>query len=86
MNKKNTKFAYAINAPLIIYLACVLLGPIIWGIWMSFTNKNNWWGCCFIGLDNYITLLADEEYRRSIINTLVFTFFSIVGKCFFSVY
>ena len=47
MNKKNTKFAYAINAPLIIYLACVLLGPIIWGIWMSFTNKNNWWGCCF---------------------------------------
>ena len=37
MNKKNTKFAYAINAPLIIYLACVLLGPIIWGIWMSFT-------------------------------------------------
>ena len=39
----------------------------------------------FIGLDNYITLLADEEYRRSILNTLVFTFFSIVGKCFFGI-
>ena len=85
MNKKNTKFAYAINAPLIIYLACVLLGPIIWGIWMSFTNKTIGGDAVFIGLDNYITLLADEEYRRSIINTLVFTFFSIVGKCFFGI-
>lgn len=85
MNKKNTKFAYAINTPLIIYLACVLLGPIIWGIWMSFTNKTIGGDATFIGLDNYITLLADEEYRRSIINTLVFTFFSIVGKCFFGI-
>ena len=84
-NKKNTKFAYAINAPLIIYLACVLLGPIIWGIWMSFTNKTIGGDAVFIGLDNYITLLADEEYRRSILNTLVFTFFSIVGKCFFGI-
>ena len=30
--KKNTRFAYTVNAPLIIYLLCVLAGPIIWGV------------------------------------------------------
>lgn len=83
--KRNTKFAYAINAPLIIYLACVLLGPIIWGIWMSFTNKTIGGEGVFIGLDNYIKLLGDKEYRRSILNTLVFTGVSIVGKMMFGI-
>lgn len=81
----NTKFAYAINAPLILYLVCVLLGPILWGIWMSFTNKTIGGDASFIGLDNYINLLADKEYRRSILNTLVFTGISIAGKMVFGI-
>lgn len=85
IKKGNTKFAYIINAPLIIYLACVLLGPILWGIWMSFTNKTIGGEATFIGIQNYIDLLSDKEYRRSILNTLVFTGISIVGKCFFGI-
>lgn len=85
IKKGNTKFAYAVNAPLIIYLLCVLLGPILWGIWMSFTNKTIGGDATFIGLQNYIDLLGDKEYRRSIINTLIFTGASIIGKCFFGI-
>lgn len=85
IKKGNTKFAYAVNAPLIIYLLCVLLGPILWGIWMSFTNKTIGGDATFIGLQNYIDLLGDKEYRRSIINTLIFTGASILGKCFFGI-
>lgn len=85
MKRGNTKFAYAINAPLILYLVCVLLGPILWGIWMSFTNKTIGGEASFIGLDNYINLLADKEYRRSILNTLVFTGISIAGKMVFGI-
>ena len=82
---RNTRFAYMVNAPLIIYMACVLLGPIIWGVSLSFTNKTIGGAAVFTGLTNYITLLKDPEYLRSIANTLVFTFFSIIGKIFFGV-
>ncbi|MGI6069358.1 MAG: carbohydrate ABC transporter permease [Blautia sp.] len=85
LQSKNTRFAYAVNAPLIIYLVCVLAGPIIWGISLSFTDKTIGGGASFIGLGNYINLLQDKEYLRSIANTLGFTFFSIIGKMFFGV-
>ena len=84
-NKRDTKFAYAINAPLIIYLVCILVGPVLWGIYMSFTNKIIGGDATFIGIKNYVDLLSDAEYRRSILNTLVFTAISIVGKLFFGV-
>ena len=82
---RNTRFAYAVNAPLIIYMVCVLLGPIIWGVSLSFTNKTIGGAAAFTGLQNYITLLQDPEYLRSIANTLLFTFFSIIGKIIFGV-
>ena len=79
--KKNTRFAYTVNAPLIIYLLCVLAGPIIWGVSLSFTNKSIGGSASFIGFQNYIELLTDKEYLHSILNTLSFTFFSIISKC-----
>lgn len=82
---KDTKFAYAVNLPLIIYLICVLAGPIIWGVSLSFTNKTIGGGADFIGLQNYAKLLMDKEYLRSVLNTLGFTFLSIIGKMIFGI-
>lgn len=76
----NTKFAYLINAPLIVYLCCVLVFPICWGIYISFTNKTIGGDANFIGLRNYERLLNDPEYIRSIVNTLKFTVVSIAIK------
>lgn len=76
----NTKFAYLINAPLIVYLCCVLVFPICWGIYISFTNKTIGGDAVFIGLRNYKRLLNDSEYIRSILNTLKFTVISIAVK------
>lgn len=76
----NTKFAYIINLPLILYLCCVLVFPICWGIYISFTNKTIGGGASFIGLRNYERLLKDPEYIRSIVNTLKFTVISILAK------
>lgn len=89
MNKKsrrlaeNTKFAYKINLPLIIYLACVLAFPICWGIYISFTNKTIGGEAAFVGLKNYQRLLKDPEYIRSIVNTLKFTVITIGLKMVF---
>lgn len=76
----NTRFAYKINVPLIVYLCCVLVFPVCWGIYISFTNKTIGGDASFIGLRNYERLLKDPEYIRSIVNTLKFTVISILAK------
>lgn len=47
---------------------------------MSLTNKTIGNPASFVGLKNYIRLLGDAEYRRSILNTLLFTAISIAVK------
>ncbi len=84
-DKKNTKFAYAVNAPLIIYIVMVLLVPMIWGIYMSFTNKTIGGSAGFIGLENYKQLLQSPEYINSLKNTAIFTVCSIIGKLIFGI-
>lgn len=74
------RFAYIVNAPMIIYLACFLAFPMIWGLYMSFTNKTIGNPASFVGLKNYIRLLGVPEYRRSILNTVFFTAISIAVK------
>lgn len=85
IERRNTKFAYQVNAPLIFYMACVLVVPMLWSISLSFTNKTIGGSAEFIGFKNYITLLRDKEYLNSLLNTVKFTFFSIVGKLVFGV-
>ncbi len=85
LDRQNNRFAYAVNAPLIIYLVCILVFPMIWGLYMSLTNKTIGGEATFIGLKNYTRLLQTPEYLLSLKNTLVFTFFSIVLKLFFGV-
>ena len=77
--KKNTRFAYAVDSPLVIYLAAVLIYPLLWGLYISFTSKTIGGPANFTGLKNYQKLLGDPEYRRSIMNTAL----SIAFKTFF---
>lgn len=78
--KRENRFAYLVNAPMMVYLCCVLVFPMIWGLYMSFTNKTIGNPAEFIGFINYIKLLGDPEYRRSILNTIFFTAVSIGVK------
>lgn len=83
LEKRENRFAYLVNTPIILYLVCILLFPMIWGIYMSLTDKTIGGEAHFIGLKNYVRLLQTSEYRLSLKNTLVFTFFSIILKLFF---
>ena len=80
---KKKSFPYLINIPIAVYLICVLFGPMIWGIGLSFTNKAIGGTGNFIGFTNYIKLLKDPTYRDSIMVTLKFTVFSLIFKLFF---
>jgi multiple sugar transport system permease protein len=76
---RDTFWAWAMVAPLMLGLAIFYLWPIVQTLYFSFTEWGPFGGHSWSGLDNYRRLMADEEVRGAIWNTLRFTFFSLVG-------
>lgn len=73
------RWAWLMIAPLSAGLIAFYLWPIVQTLYFSFTDWGPFGGHSWNGLDNYRRLVADEEVRRAIWNTLRYTFFSLVG-------
>ncbi len=69
--------------PAVVLLAVFLLGPILYGIYISFTDlqltgasETN-----FVGVDNFVKALTSTDFRASVLYTLFFTVVSaIIGQ------
>lgn len=83
MLRQESRFAYLVSAPMFLYLFIALMIPVGWGLYISLTNKMIGGEATFIGFRNYIRLLKDAGFRKSVGNTLVYTVFSILGKLIF---
>lgn len=81
--RRDTRFAYLVSAPMFLYLFVVLMIPVCWGLYISFTNKMIGGAEHFVGLRNYIALLKNPAFRKAVGNTVVYTVFSILGKLVF---
>ena len=61
-------------APAVIFMALVVGVPFAWAIYLSFTNAiggsltGDW-----VGFDNFTNAWQDENFRRAVRNTLIFT-------------
>jgi hypothetical protein len=61
-------------APAVVFMALVVGVPFVWAIYLSFTDaiggslSGNW-----IGFDNFTSAWHDENFRRALRNTLIFT-------------
>ena len=76
-------------APAVIFMAIVVGIPFAWAIYLSFTDaiggslSGNW-----VGFDNFTTAWHDENFRRALRNTLIFTLASqaivVVGAAILS--
>lgn len=70
LHKKESQAAFLfILAPLVGYLIFVLY-PFFYSIYASFTVWNGLGFMKFTGIDNYIRLLTDEYFHKSLFNTL----------------
>ena len=75
------KLAHAYIAPALIALAVLTFYPVIYGIWLSFTDADqshlgdNTW----IGLDNFVTVLASSGFLRVTLFTLIWTVTNVVA-------
>ena len=65
--------------PAVLTLAVLLLYPFFYGIYISFfrTNLVNKWK--FVGLDNFIRAFTDPTMYASLMVTLKFTVFVVLG-------
>lgn len=72
--------AYLYVLPPLIVSAAVVLFPIVQAAWLSFTNSSlRYHDWQFIGIDNYLNLFHDNVFKIALWNTVIFTFFTVMG-------
>jgi multiple sugar transport system permease protein len=76
-NKLRTRdnwYGYLFISPIVLGFAAFMLVPIIWALYMSFTNESLMGGSAWIGLDNYTRAFGDDPlFWTSMFNTLYFS-------------
>jgi multiple sugar transport system permease protein len=77
--------AALMSLPAFVLMGVFLLGPAVYGIWLSFTNKAlvgiNAEHTSFVGLANYRALFSTGTFVQSLGKSVEFVFFSaIVGQ------
>lgn len=67
--------------PAVIYLAALLVYPLVLSIWFSLSNASVADPAgSYVGLKNYLLLWDDDTFRLALRNSFAFTFGSEVGK------
>ena len=75
------KLAHAYIAPALIALAVLTFYPVLYGIWLSFTDADqshlgdNTW----VGIENFITVLTSSGFLRVTLFTLIWTVTNVVA-------
>lgn len=69
--------AYAFLLPNMIGFVAFIVIPVAFSFAMSFTNWDGHLQRDFVGFANYARMFANETFQISLVNTLVYTFFSV---------
>lgn len=66
----------------VLYLAVFAGIPVLKGLDLSFTDTQllNPSGGSHVGFDNYTALLGSDSFLKSVVTTLVYSFFTVVGS------
>lgn len=79
LNVKTRKWwGYFFISPQLLGLIAFHMIPIVWAGYISLTNYDGFSSGEFIGLDNYRSLLNDEELWLSLRNTTYYTLLSVI--------
>ncbi|MEY8291609.1 sugar ABC transporter permease [Carnobacteriaceae bacterium 52-44] len=79
MNSKSGKFYYwAFLFPALLAIVTVILIPLLYGIYTSFTNSDGF-NMDFVGLENYKRLFSDQQFIESLWFTIRFAVLAVLG-------
>ncbi|MCM2410883.1 carbohydrate ABC transporter permease [Streptomyces sp. RKAG290] len=79
-SRRTGRSGFLFVLPFLVLFALFLVLPLVWGLWMSFTDSSltGHGGGTFVGMANYADALADSQMWSSLGNTAVFTLLSSV--------
>ena len=83
-NIKKNRFAYFLITPNIVLFTVFLMVPFIWIIMLSFQKGTILEPKTFVGLNNYINLMTNTLFLKSILNTLKYMVIIIPSVFLFS--
>lgn len=85
--EKENLIGWAFVLPaLVVFLAFVVF-PFAASLLLSFTEWNflsGWKGIKWVGLENFIRLFADEQFFAGMLNTVIYTIFTVPTSIIFS--
>lgn len=78
LSKKRNKLFYLFTFPWIIGFLLLTAGPMVYSLYLSFTNSSGFGTPEFVGLDNYKQMFSEDPlFWKSLGNTIFYTLLSV---------
>jgi len=78
--KAGSRLAFFFVGPVQIVLTLIILIPILMTLVLSFQNYTYGKPATFVGLKNYVQIFADRNFKRALINNIVFVNLVVYGE------
>lgn len=75
---KSNALAWLMIAPCVLSFALFVWGPILQGMWISLFETKGFETVKFIGLSNYISVIKDSLFLKSLTNSAKYVFWSLI--------
>ncbi len=67
-------------APLVLLVLGLIAYPFVYAVYLSMTRKFIGYPAQWAGFENYVVLWNDQAFRRTVVNSIEYTFFAEVFK------
>lgn len=81
MAQQKTRYQWSARgfiAPGVLLIAVLLYLPLLWTVFLSFTDYNGLGSPDWIGFDNYVEMFTDGDFVTSVLNTLLWVVGTLV--------
>jgi multiple sugar transport system permease protein len=78
-HRRDALVALGFLSPQLVGLLAFMLGPLIFAFVLAFSSWDGFGSRSFVGLDNFIGVLQDQQLRQSWLNTAWFTILQLPG-------
>lgn len=79
--RRHKLIGFAFAVPVIAFLLLFVLYPVLYNVWLSFTNSSLIKKTShFVGFENYIKLFGNKLFLKYLWNTCKWTFWSVLGQ------
>jgi ABC-type sugar transport system permease subunit len=83
LNVGNGFTPYFLVLPTVLVTVAGAIFPILYSLWLSLLNSSPGPSTEFIGVSNYVQLVASSEFRSAISTTLIFTLIAVTLETLF---